>query len=98
MQQKKIHDQNVIADYTAHHMAQALQHILIRHRGKLMQFSAALDALSPLKVLSRGYAVASTAQGEILSDAAKLMVGEQIHIRFSKGEAVCEVQEVKSED
>ena len=63
-----------------------------------MQFSAALDALSPLKVLSRGYAVASTAQGEILSDAAKLMIGEQIQIRFSKGEAICEVQEVKSED
>ena len=95
---KKIHDQNVIADYTAHHMAQALQHTLIRYRGKLMQSSAALDALSPLKVLSCGYAVASTAQGEILSDAAKLMIGEQIHIRFSKGKAICEVQEVKSEE
>lgn len=52
--------------------------------------AATLDALSPLKVLGRGYSVAMR-DGSIVSDAHMLKKEDLITIRFAKGEADCTV-------
>lgn len=52
----------------------------------LRQKEAALEALSPLKVLLRGYA-AVFSDGNVVSSAGKLAPGERITIRFSDGQA-----------
>ncbi|MEP6704271.1 MAG: exodeoxyribonuclease VII large subunit, partial [Acidobacteriota bacterium] len=46
---------------------------------------AKLDALSPLAVLGRGFAIAENASGEILRDAALVTEQELIKIRLAKG-------------
>lgn len=55
---------------------------------------AKLDALSPLKILARGYGVASKA-GKIISDVNSLEAGDIINLRLSNGEAECEVKEIR---
>ena len=65
---------------------------LHRARLRFTQTVASLDAMSPLRVLSRGYAVATKgARGAVVTDAAALKEGDALHIRFAKGAADCRV-------
>ncbi len=49
-----------------------------------------LDAISPLKVLSRGYAIA-TRDGKIITKAGQVKTGDDIRVRLHEGELSCEV-------
>lgn len=54
---------------------------------------AALNALSPLAVLSRGFSITETESGEILRDASKVKAGDKLKIRLSNGKLKAEVVE-----
>ncbi len=47
--------------------------------------AASLDALSPLAVLQRGYAVAQDQSGNLLRDAESVSRGDSIRVRLAKG-------------
>ncbi len=49
-----------------------------------------LDAISPLNVLARGYAIA-TSNGKILTSARQVKKGDAVAVRLSEGEINCEV-------
>jgi len=56
---------------------------------------ARLDALSPLAVLGRGYAICrAVATGTILKDAAAVDPGETVRVRLHRGGLLCTVTEV----
>ena len=56
---------------------------------------ASLDALSPLKVVSRAYAIASGSDGRVLRKTSDAAIGEQIDIALSDGSLRCTVDERK---
>jgi len=58
---------------------------------------ASLDALSPLGVLSRGYAIAQDADGRLLRDAEIVKVGDQVNVRLERGRLETRVEDVKVE-
>jgi exodeoxyribonuclease VII large subunit len=47
--------------------------------------AASLDALSPLAVLQRGYAIAQKEDGSLLRDANQISIGEKVRVRLAKG-------------
>ncbi len=47
--------------------------------------TAKLDAMSPLKVLTRGYAMAQNAKNAVLKSVSQVQIGENIRISFSDG-------------
>lgn len=49
-----------------------------------------LDAISPLNVLARGYAIA-TSKGKVLTKARQVKKGDPVTVRLSEGEIHCEV-------
>ncbi len=55
-------------------------------RAEVARFAGQLDALSPLRVLERGYAVARDADGRVLRRAADLPPGLQFRLRVTDGE------------
>lgn len=55
---------------------------------------AKLDALSPLKILARGYGVASK-EGKIISKVNSVEKGDIIDLRLSDGKIECEVTQIK---
>ena len=71
---------------------------LHRRRLRFAQTVATLDAISPLRVLARGYAVATRGKrGAVVTDAAALEAGDTLHIRFAKGAANCRVTDTEEE-
>jgi exodeoxyribonuclease VII large subunit len=58
---------------------------------------ASLDALSPLGVLSRGYAIAQDVEGRLLRDADAVKVGDQVNVRLERGRLETRVEDLKVE-
>ena len=55
---------------------------------------AALEAMSPLKVLERGYAIAENATGTIVRDASAATIGDELRVRLWKGALDCRVEDI----
>ena len=53
--------------------------------------AAALDAMSPLKVLARGYAVATAEKGSIIRSVHDVSEGDKLSLRVTDGELHCRV-------
>jgi exodeoxyribonuclease VII large subunit len=60
-------------------------------RQRFVALTSKLDALSPLAVLARGYAVVARASGELVIDARALRVGERVDVRVARGHFVAQV-------
>jgi exodeoxyribonuclease VII large subunit len=66
-------------------------------RSRLGLAAASLDALSPLAVLHRGYAIAQDANGKLVRDAATVKIGDQVAIKLERGKLTTKVQGVEPE-
>lgn len=66
-------------------LMRGIRPVLDRRRSRFAGAVAKLDALSPLAVLSRGYALATTPQGRILLTAKDVNPGDPIVVRLSAG-------------
>ena len=62
----------------------------------LARDAAALDALSPLKVLARGYSIAYDGAGAVVTRAGSLKPGDAMRVRMADGDVYGTVTEVKS--
>ncbi|HET6583598.1 MAG TPA: exodeoxyribonuclease VII large subunit, partial [Nannocystaceae bacterium] len=69
-----------------------------RHaRLRLARAAGALDALSPLAVLQRGYVVVTDESGKVVTDASAVLVGDRIHARLRRGTLLATVTERRDE-
>jgi exodeoxyribonuclease VII large subunit len=64
--------------------------------GRLAVAVASLDALSPLAVLKRGYALAQDEHGVLLRDARQAKEGDALRVRLSEGILHCRVEETEN--
>ena len=65
-------------------------------RARLAVAVASLDALSPLAVLKRGYALAVDARGKLLLDARAVEPGDELHLRLARGRVRCRVEQTEN--
>jgi exodeoxyribonuclease VII large subunit len=63
------------------------------NRERLALAAASLDALSPLSVLHRGYAIAQDAEGKLVRDADAVKVGDKVEVRLAKGRLATKVED-----
>lgn len=63
----------------------ALETQIQEGRERLGLAAASLDALSPLGVLQRGYAIAQDASGKLVRDAASVKAGDEVSVRLARG-------------
>lgn len=56
-----------------------------RKKQRYVAYISKLDAMSPLKVLSRGYAMAQSSEGEVLWSVNQVEQGDSIRIQLSDG-------------
>lgn len=92
--QNYIDNLRVRCDRAAMAMDSAVRSGLTDKSKELSTLCAKLDAMSPLKILARGYSVASK-QGKIISDISSVEKGDTINVKVSGGDIECEVTNVK---
>jgi len=68
---------------------------LAEARERLGLAAASLDALSPLSVLQRGYAVAQHTDGTLLRDAKSVSVGDSIKVRLAQGRLIADITQIE---
>jgi exodeoxyribonuclease VII large subunit len=61
-------------------------------RERLQRLALQLEERSPLKVLERGYAIATDAAGNLLRDAAQVNLGDAVSIQLHRGRLSTEVK------
>ena len=66
--------------------------MLAAPRRKLGTLAASVDALSPLKVLGRGYSLARTDAGALLSSVEQVQPEDTFTLRLSDGTLDCRVE------
>lgn len=84
-------------DERTERLDRAMTGCLERMRGRLTKSCAALGALDPLTVLSRGYAVV-TRDGAALTHAEEVRAGDRLQVRFSDGSVMVRAEEERIED
>ncbi len=77
-------------DELAGRLPEALKRLVERAGLRLAATAGRLDAISPLKVLARGYAIAES-RGKVLTKASQVRRGDPVRVRLSEGEISCEV-------
>lgn len=83
-------DKRILLDYQQKQLAMETQRVIDAARKRYIQLAAKLDAMSPLKVLGRGYAIAQR-DGQVLKSCGDVTVGEEITINLQDGTIAAKV-------
>jgi len=77
-------------------MVAAMQTILLRKQSQFNQLAGAVQALSPLAILDRGYALVFDSRGNLLKNSAQVKVGDEVSARLAKGSVTATVKKSSS--
>ena len=89
-------DRRVSMEHLVQQLQTGIRAELRNKRSGLREYAAALDAMSPLKVLSRGYSLVLS-EGTPVRSVHQLKSGDLIQLRLSDGEANARVLERRSQ-
>ncbi len=87
----RLAERRLAADLATDRLSGLAAQKISQKRERLNRAAVGLDAMSPLRVLGRGYALA-TRDGVAVTDAQTLRKGDRIQVRFEKGSAECLVE------
>lgn len=86
-----IQDRRLLLDSDQRRLAMALDRQLKACRTALARLSASLDAMSPLKVLGRGYAIARKGD-QVLASVCGAEPGDHLDVMVSDGVFYCQIE------
>lgn len=90
-------DKRLLLDSTQRRLAMLAERRFAARRQHFASLCASLDAMSPLRVLARGYAVVRTERGAILKDAREAAVGDTLSVTLARGSLECTVERTREE-
>ncbi|MDR0951904.1 MAG: exodeoxyribonuclease VII large subunit [Oscillospiraceae bacterium] len=76
-------------DYLYERLGSRLERAVAGKRQSYVRLAAKLDALSPLKVLARGYAIATDGSGRTITDALEAEIGSTLSLALRRGSLGC---------
>ena len=89
-----VQDKRMLLEYSRERLTSASRRLLQGKKEQFVRLTAKLDAMSPLKVLARGYSVVRGPDGSILQQAAGIRAGDVITVDLRSGGFRAEVREV----
>ena len=92
-----LNERSLLLSMQEQRMTGAMAALLAEKRKQYVRLAAAMDALSPLKVLSRGYSMVQ-GEGGVVKSVSGVAPGDRLTIRFADGQAGCLVQSVEKEE
>lgn len=88
---QKINEQYMLIDMKVKSLQNSILLKIKEDKTKFVKEVAKLDALSPLKTLTRGYSIISKQDGKIAKEVKDLSQGEKVSIRLSDGSVDAQV-------
>ena len=86
-----IEDRRIQIDRNAEKLLSSMQGQIYKKRERYTRLAASLDAMSPLKVLGRGYAIARREDGMVVKESSDVKKGDRLQVRLQKDEITCVV-------
>ena len=90
-------DRRIELDRLRERLTAGMEAQLGAKRREQVRLAASLDAMSPLRVLRRGYTIATDEGGSIVSSVKTLKTGEKLCLKLSDGSVFCTVDETDEE-
>ncbi len=90
-----LQDRRLQLDFVHQKLAMTAKERVDTEMRRFTRLTASLDALSPLKVLGRGYSLAQRENGGILLDSSQVLPGERIRLQLAHGSLGCKVETVE---
>lgn len=87
-------ERRLLLDSLSNRLVSAQERSLAQRKQRFVHLAAALDAMSPLKVLTRGYSMARTADGKLLRSVSQTKSGDAIEILLQDGTVRGTVQSI----
>ena len=87
--QRAIQEKRLLLDYQQQRLLHAMERQVGEHRQQMGRLAASLDALSPFKVLSRGYSITQKDDGSVVSELKQVQKGDTLQVRVSDGTITC---------
>lgn len=91
-------DRRMLLDHLSQKLGAAANQAVLRKKHQFVSYAAKLEAMSPLKVLSRGYGMVCAEDGSVVQTVNGLKIGEHISIRMKDGSVRADVTETKEEN
>ncbi len=89
-----IEDRRLRLDYLQQKMSTATERSVGKGKQRFIFLTAKLDAMSPFKVLTRGYSLVKSHKGKLVRSAGELTPNEEVSITFREGSATALIKEV----
>ena len=67
-------------------LVSVMRNVMLQHKVRSDRLQTALESLSPLAILERGYALVFDSEGKLLKDVRGVKVGDEISTRLAHGE------------
>ena len=83
----------MLLDYLTRGLCAGAQRAVSVNRQRFSALAAGLDAMSPLKVLGRGYAIATDRGGNLVRSVNNVKNGDKLRLCVSDGIIKCRVEE-----
>ena len=80
-----VQDRRLALDHLQRRLGDVFSAQLGRRRERFSALAAALDAMSPLKVLGRGYALARTEEGTLIRSHRDISPGDRVSVTLAEG-------------
>ena len=93
-----VEDKRMLLGHVQKELYHASEARLAEPGRRLSAMAASLDAMSPLRVLGRGYAMVADGQGRVLRRAGDAAVGDQVSNRLADGTLYCRVERIVLEE
>jgi exodeoxyribonuclease VII large subunit len=77
-------------------LVSAIKTSLRREKGRFEVAIGTMNALSPLAILQRGFALCRDAQGDIVKSASRVVRGDKVRVTLASGELACKVEDIKT--
>ena len=90
-----LEDRRLLLDFQQNKLTAAMRQLVLKKQQDFVARRTALEAMSPLKVLSRGYAMTRDSAGRVVTDTAALKPGEIITVTLRNGEVDAAVREIR---
>lgn len=79
-------------------LAAITRNLLLQRRSRLERLAGQLEALSPLAILERGYALVFDASGNLVKDTRQIQVATSLRTRLAHGEFTSEVKKINKDN